>query len=480
MSNSTLAIAYLTTELTPFAKVGGLADVSTALVRHLHRRGHRVWVFLPGYRDLPRDAFDPGQRYVIPFAHRQVEVTVHCTALLDHQPPVYVVDCPAFYHRSSLYTQDADEPLRAALLTRSAITHCIHSGLTPQIVHCNDWPGGLTPLDLKRQAPFSPTPVSLLAIHNLGYQGDFTADLLVDLDLGSAVDSLDASDLQRGRINFLKTGLRHADALVTVSPTYAREICTAEYGMGLEGILQARRQDLTGILNGVDYGEWNPATDPHLAAPYDADSLDDKRLNKAALLQRVGLPDDLGPPLVGVVSRLASQKGFDLMAEVLPTFLARRDFRLVVLGSGEAAFEELFAQLQATYPDQVRFHRGFDNALAHLIEGGADAFLMPSRYEPCGLNQMYSLRYGTIPLVRRTGGLADTVVPFDAEANRGTGVVFEHYDATGLAWGLNTVLKLYREPERWRQLQTNAMAQDFSWDRQGAAYEDLYRRLVDR
>jgi starch synthase len=281
-----------------------------------------------------------------------------------------------------------------------------------------------------------------------------------------------------GRINFLLHGILYADGVVTVSPTYAQEIQTSDLGAELDPFLRARSTTVVGILNGVDYDEWSPERDALIPARYSAGDLSGKAICKQALVRRFGLPHAAGVPVLGIVSRLAGQKGFALLGDVVPALLRRHGFQLVVLGSGEPRFEQLFSDLAAAFPRQVGFHRGFSNELAHLIEAGSDMFVMPSRYEPCGLNQMYSLRYGTVPIVHKTGGLADTVELWDPGARTGTGIVFDHFNADGLTWAIEAALALYRDRAAWRTLIENGMAKNYSWDVQGKLYEELYRRLT--
>jgi len=291
---------------------------------------------------------------------------------------------------------------------------------------------------------------------------------------------LDPSELAAGRINLLRTGVAHADLITTVSPTYAREIQTAEYGMGLEGLLRARAGSLVGILNGVDYDEWDPRRDHYLPRHYGPRQLGVKASLQQEFLQRLRLPGARRAALIGIVSRLASQKGFDLLPASLPRLLSQRDFNLVALGSGEREYEQFFSTLQQRHPQRVHFHRGYSDELAHWIEAASDMFLMPSRYEPCGLNQMYSLRYGTVPIVRRTGGLADSVRQFEPATGEGTGVVFNDYDEQGISWALNTALDLYQNRYMWWRLIQNGMAQDFSWSRQVPRYVQVYEQLLQR
>ena len=292
------------------------------------------------------------------------------------------------------------------------------------------------------------------------------------------LDPARSRDLARGVVNSLKTGVRLADRVTTVSPTYAREICESPLGMGLEGVLRARGDRVVGILNGVDYAEWDPRYDTHLAAPYGAQDLRGKSVNKRALLARIRLQAPPEQPLIGMVTRLAEQKGIDLLYEALPALLDSRAFGLVVLGSGDTRYEDFFRGLVQRYPGRVAFEQGYDEALAHLIEAGSDIFLMPSRYEPCGLNQMYSLRYGTVPVVRRTGGLADSVQHFDPRSGSGTGCVFNDFDVPAVRWALGTVLDWFADKASWQKLVANGMAEDFSWDRQVGEYEALYRSML--
>jgi starch synthase len=472
-------------EVTPFAKTGGLGDVTAALARHLHRIGADVRLFFPFYSITDTGPFelraDEALRHVpVRFGEKELVFSVFDARLPRTDLDVHLIHAPELYHRSRIYTDDADESLRFAFLSRAAIESCQRLDWSPDIFHCNDWHTGLLPLYL--QGHYAGDTLfadsrTVLTIHNVGYQGVFPSSTLKDLDLGDLASQLDQEDLEAGRLNFLKTGILHADLLTTVSPTHAQEIQTTEYGCGLEQHLRARSDDLTGILNGVEYEEWDPDDDPLIPFSYSRHDLAGKEQNKQALLDELSLPVDSKAPVVGVVSRLAEQKGFDLFPEVLPGLLAARDFHLVVLGTGEERYVEFFRELEALDPMKVSFTNTFDNALAHRIEAGSDLFLMPSLYEPCGLNQMYSLRYGTVPVVRKVGGLADSVVQYDAESGRGTGFVFEEFSAAALRQALEAALDFYPNREQWQQLMRNGMAKDFSWDRQIRKYVALYQRL---
>jgi starch synthase len=485
-----LAICLLASEVAPFSKTGGLADVAGALVKQLHAAGHDARLFTPHYAApagvAAAQAAPPAEPLAgltaLPLAvgaHRFVFSVLR--AALPGGAPVYLIDCPALYARATLYTGDADEHVRFLAFTRAAFSACRHLAWAPGILHCNDWHAGFAPLLLEAEyratAPFAATR-SLLTIHNIGYQGIFPAADAGDLGLGGRRELLYAPDLAAGRINALRHGILYADAITTVSPTHAREICTPEYGMGLDDSLRARGAALTGILNGVDYDEWDPRRDRYLPAAFDAEHLAGKGELKGALLARLGLDGAPDVPLAGIVSRLAVQKGIELMFEALPTVLAARALNLVALGRGEARYEEFFASLARRFPGRVAFRQGHDEALAHWIEAASDLFLMPSRYEPCGLNQMYSLRYGTVPVVRRTGGLADSVEHYDRERGTGDGVVFNDFDVPALEWALNTALDLYAQPRHWRRMMRNGMRKDFSWQHQAGRYVELYRRLT--
>ena len=481
-----MRICHITPELAPLAKVGGLADVLAALPREMLALGHEVQVYLPLYRRVRESGLaltpDPALRGLpLAFGRRTLEYSIVHARVPDSTLEVRLVDCPPLYDRPGVYTQDADEHLRFLALTRAAIECCQRTQWAPDVLHAHDWQTALAPLYLKTvyqwDRLFERTR-TLLTIHNLGYQGTFDAGILPDLSLGEGARLLHQDDLKAGHIGFLKTGIAYADALTTVSPTYAQEIQGERLGMGLDGLLRQRTSALVGILNGVDTREWDPRTDRHLAARYSEKSLWRKEKNKEQLLQSLGLSYRKGAPVVGIVSRLSAQKGIELLDPTLPELLAGSDLRFVALGSGEPRLEQILRGIQARFPERACFYRGFSEELAHRIEGGVDLFLMPSLYEPCGLNQMYSMRYGTAPVVRATGGLADTVRHFDARTGEGTGFVFEHFTADGLRWALQVALATHADSIAWRRLQANAMGADFSWAHSAREYESLYRRVT--
>jgi len=352
---------------------------------------------------------------------------------------------------------------------------------SPGILHCNDWHTAFGPLFLKtflEGDPLFARTRSVLTIHNIGYQGTFSSAAIADLELGPKSYLLHQDDLRAGKINPLRHGIMYADAITTVSPTHAREICTDQYGMGLQDTLRVRGDALTGILNGVDYETWDPRNDRYLPEHYGPGTLSIKAGLKRALIERLGLSVSATAPLAGIVSRLAAQKGIELMFESLPQVLQWRELGFIALGSGEPQYERFLVELERRFPGRVAFRQGYDDELSHWIEAGCDMFLMPSLYEPCGLNQMYSLRYGTVPIVRRTGGLADSVAHYDPASGEGTGIVFNDFNTEGLEWALNMALDLYAQPEHWRHAVRNGMAKDFSWEKQGGKYVEIYRRLA--
>jgi len=481
-----LKIGLVASEAVPYAKTGGLADVAGSLPPRLAAHGHDARLFVPLHRafappDVPYRPLEGLRDVPVQLGARTLRFDV--VAPPETACPVYLIDCPELFDRPSIYSGDEDDAWRFTFLARATIETAQRLAWAPDVLHCNDWHTALIPLLLRTiyewDALFRGTR-TLLTIHNLGYQGLFGAALVEALGLGAFQHLLDQDDLRQGRVNFLRTGLVYADAVSTVSPTYAREIQHDELGMGLQHVLRARRSSVVGILNGVDYGEWDPAADPWIPRPFSRDVLDGKLECKRHLVEqlRLEVPDRL--PLLGIVSRLVVQKGFDLCFEVLPELIAGGHVGLVVLGSGERRYEEFFERLQQAHPLRVCFHRGYHDELAHVIQAACDLQLMPSRYEPCGLNQMFGMRYGTLPIVRRTGGLADTVEPIEGPTGTGTGFVFEHFTADGLRWAIGQALAAWADPPRWRELMRGAMERDFSWDARVPAYVELYTRLLDR
>jgi starch synthase len=472
------SVLQIASEALPFAKTGGLADVLGALPPALARLGWDVTLVLPKYRGV--ETGTPVERMPITVGGFTRDVEFFEAPLADGARAI-LVDCPELYDREALYNVgDVDFPdnaRRFAFLVRAAFEFVGRRGSGPSVVHAHDWQTGLAPVYLRTLYAghtLLGSAASVFTIHNLAYQGLFQPDWLPRVDLGW--EQLAVNRLEYwSKISFLKGGIIDADLLTTVSPRYAREIQTPEFGFGFDGILRTRSADLVGILNGIDVHEWDPSTDRHLSQHYSAGDLDGKRASKAAVLQHYGMPasdESLARPLVGMVSRMVDQKGFDLIAEIADE-LPRLEASFVILGTGDARYQEMWTKLAAENPDRVGARIGFDERLAHLIEAGADIFLMPSRFEPCGLNQMYSMRYGTVPVVHAVGGLADTVT-------RKTGFVFEEYTAAALLNCLMRALELYGDPQKWRALQHAGMAQDFSWDRSAKEYVKIYDRAIKR
>jgi len=481
-----LNICFVSSEVAPLAKTGGLADVAGALPRQLHALGHDVRVFMPLYSSVERgllalNVIAALQDVPLKLGALEYRFTLVAGTLPDSNTPIYLIDCPEVFHRAQLYTTDQDEHLRFLVLQRAVLESCQRLRFAPHILHCNDWHAALLPLLLKTQYAwdtlFTKTR-TLLSIHNIGYQGQFGSATLGHMNLGNEAGRLDHVDLSQGRINWLKEGVRHADRVSTVSPTYAQEICAPVGGHGLDSVLLARGDRIAGILNGVDYREWNPATDVLLPHHYSPEDLSGKARVKQELISRLGLQIAATTPLIGLVSRLTPQKGFDLLFDSLPDLLRQREFGVAVVGSGEARYEAFFSDLVKRFPEKVAFFGGYSEQLAHWVEAGSDMFLMPSMYEPCGLNQMYSLKYGTVPIVRKTGGLADSVQMWNAQTQTGTGVVFNDFDVPAVQWALHTTLDLYKDRTAWRQLMLNGMAKNYSWEHQATQYVALYNEML--
>ncbi|MCE2503226.1 MAG: glycogen synthase [Chlorobi bacterium] len=479
-------IAIVSSEIVPFAKTGGLADVSGALGKYLSFAGYDVRLFTPMYDMTSRDAteFQPAEDLrdiPIVFGGEDILCSVEIAKLPDSEAEVYFIDSPGLYDRGKIYTEDGDEYLRFAVLCRAVLESCQHLEWAPDVIHCNDWQSALIPLYLRTLYAWGELfggTKTILAIHNLAYQGAFRGSIVDHLGFAEDHSLLHQDDLRAGVFNYMKHGIMYANAISTVSQTYAAEIQTPEYGEGLNEMLSYRSDALFGIVNGVDYEEWNPEGDMLIPHHYSLDDLQGKVKNKKNLLEQLELPYDPNVPVFGIVSRLVYQKGFDLFCNIMEPFLRHIDLRLCVLGSGADEYEKFFQSLNDQYPEKVCFYNGYSNELAHLIEAGADIFLMPSRYEPCGLNQIYSLKYGTIPIVRKTGGLADTVQQFNPETGEGNGFVFEDFNPHGLAWGIEQALEVWNDKKAWKTLMKNAMSANWSWEKQIDKYVELYERVM--
>jgi starch synthase len=483
-----IKVALVSSEIFPFAKIGGLADVSGALGKYLSKKKVDIRLITPLYSgtDTSISAFYPVdflKGLELWFGNRHIYYSVHTAKIPDSDANVYFVSCPELYNRYSLYTDDADEHLRFALLCRASIEICQKMNWAPDIFHCNDWQSALIPLYLKTHYSWDQLfkkSKTLLSIHNIGYQGSFNSGIIEELGFADFTHLLDDFDLKASVFNFMKTGVIHADKLSTVSKTYAKEIQTEEYGAGLDPMLQYRKENLYGIVNGVDYDEWSPEKDQNLEFHYSAKNLSGKKKNKQSLLDMLKLEFSAKRPVIGMITRLVDQKGIDLIINILEHLLYHRDLQVIILGNGEARYRDFFNFLKGKYPDKLAFCAGYNNKLAHLIEAGADMFLMPSKYEPCGLNQIYSLKYGTIPIVRKTGGLADTVQPYNWEKQTGTGFVFEEYSESDLDWAINYALETFGHRAAWKKIMANAMKMDYSWEKQVLKYTELYSKIMKK
>ena len=478
-----MKIAMLSSEIAPFAKTGGLADVLGTLSVALEKRGYELSSIMPAYRCVLNGPFaldETGIQLAVTLGASVEEATV-LEARLGQNISVYLVRADRYFDRDFLYgTPYGDYPDNAERFTffcRAALE--IIRRHPVEIVHCHDWQTALGIVFLKAQSfryPEFASAKTVLTAHNLGFQGIFRESNWPLLNLDRSYFSPQHLEFF-GNINFLKGGLTFADKITTVSPTYAQEIMSAEQGFGLQGILQQRAADVTGILNGVDYNDWNPETDPFIARRYSENDLTGKRICKNKLQASMGLPVESELPLLGMVSRLTSQKGFDLILKIFDQLMGG-DLQLVLLGSGELRYEDFFVTAAARFPGKFAVRMGFDEALAHQIEAGADIFLMPSLYEPCGLNQMFSLKYGTLPVVRGIGGLKDTVIDHDAESGKGTGFVFDRYEPDALWESIERALRAFTDHRAWTALIHRAMRMDFSWDRSAQAYSNLYEQLL--
>ena len=488
MDNQPLKILFVASEATPFAKEGGLADVVGALPRALKEAGHDVRVVMPRYYRVDRSRLQavPGV-FSVPLGYAgQHWGRFFEGQLPGSEVPVYFLDHEGFFGRDSLYQEQgegyADNDQRFIFFSKGALELCKLIDFAPDVIHAHDWHAAAVPVLLNSLYRFDPWvggAASLLTLHNMQHQGNFPKEAMSLL----GIDWVHFNHLEleaHDRVNLLKGGIYHATLLNTVSRGYAREIRTPQEGFGLDGVLRDRSADLHGILNGVDYEEWNPETDPLIPARFDRRDLSGKALCKAVLQQETGLPVKPGVPLIGLVGRLMKQKGIDLLAEAMPK-LMEQDIQMVLLGNGEPWAHFYFGDMAAQHPEKFACRIGYDNKLAHRIEAGSDLFLMPSRFEPCGLNQMYSMAYGTLPIVRACGGLDDSVENFDEATGAGTGFKFQAADASALfdtlGWAVHTY---YNRPEAFARLIDQAMARRFSWQEAASRYEELYLDALRR
>ncbi len=486
--NQPLRVLFVTPEAVPFAKTGGLADVAGALPKFLQALGCELKVVMPYYRVVKESGFPVqylGQEIEVPIGDEVLKADIY-QGQLNQDIPIYFIGRDEFFDREHLYSTPRgdyfDNAERFIFFSKAVLIFCQLMSFSPEIIHHHEWQTGLIPAYLRsiyqNDPLFSRTAV-VFTIHNIAYQGVFKKEKFGLTGLPIEMYNPEGIEFWE-RINFMKAGIVYADVINTVSQKYSEEIQTSEYGYGLEGILRKRKEDLYGILNGVDYQDWDPSHDPYLIARYNSQDLSGKRECKKDLLKEFNLPPSLENfPLLGVISRLADQKGFDLLAEILDE-LFTLDIGLLLLGTGEQKYHDLFTEVARKYPKKAGIRIAYDDRLAHKIEAGADFFLMPSKYEPCGLNQIYSLKYGTIPIVRATGGLDDTIVNYDPATRKGNGFKFVRYDAKEFLHQIKVAISFYSQPEHWKQLLRNAMAADFSWQRSANSYLQLYRKAFEK
>ncbi|HWF44487.1 MAG TPA: glycogen synthase GlgA [Candidatus Kapabacteria bacterium] len=488
-------ILFLSSEVFPFAKTGGLADVSAALPQELRMLGHDVRAMMPKYGFIGEKRQNihlinrlQGMEFQI--GNKLVVMNAKSSAILTPRTRIqmYLLESEDYYERPGLYIDPAtgkdypDNDERFLAYALAAFDLCKRLLWKPDIIHCNDWQSGLVPALLKsvyKDDPFFTQTKTVFTIHNLAYQGNFPASTFPKLGLPQDFFTPEGIEFH-GNVSYMKAGIAYADAITTVSETYAQEIRTKEFGAGMEGILTKRKRDLYGVLNGIDVSIWDPQKDSNVIKPFSVENLAGKEECKRDLCLSMGIPYEEGRPLLGMIARLSDQKGLDLLASIMDNII-KDGAQFVLLGSGDKKYEELFSKLQKKYPDRIGVYLGFHDNLAHKIEAGSDIFLMPSEYEPCGLNQMYSMHYGTVPVVRKTGGLADTVIDIEAATRRtgATGFTFEKYDAKAFWKALDRALQTYRNSkDLWKQLQINGMKKDFSWDRSAVKYAEIYEKVL--
>jgi starch synthase len=480
-----MKIAYVASEAVPFVKTGGLADVAGALPKALAELGNEVKLFIPKYYSIDESLYELSYCWDIGEMPIRVAGSVNIVHVLKGFLPnsnvaVYFIDCPKYYHRELLYTNDDDEDERFILFSKAVIETLQRLKWAPDVVSCNDWQTGLIPLYLKDNYSWDKLfdrTATTMTIHNVGYQGRFSSRTVDKAEIRRDLFYPNSPIETWGDISFLKAGLSYAEVINTVSETYAREILGSQYGAGMEGILNYRKNDLYGIINGIDYTIWNPEVDKHIPFHYSFNGLSGKIKNKKYLLENLHLPFNEETPVIGMISRLVAQKGFDIFALAAPQLLTL-DAQWVIVGGGEPEYENMFRELTRLYPHKIANYIGFNNVLPHLIEAGADMFLMPSHYEPCGLNQIYSLKYGTVPIVRNTGGLADTVQDWPAYKAKGeetgNGFSFNKPDPFELISTIQKAINAFHNKKIWAKIQYNGMIKDFSWNSSAKKYMRLY------
>lgn len=489
-----LKICYVSSEVVPFAKTGGLADVAGALPCALKEMNQDVRLMMANYKSINERKFV--LREVIRL--KEVKVTLgNETRIIDGKTAflpnskvhVYFLHIPEYFDRKELYMDPTtgkdfeDNAERFAFFSKATLETLKLLYWQPDIIHCNEWQTALIPFYLKTQYKnddFFKNTKTILTLHNLAYQGTFPLEKAGKIDIPDEYIQPGREFEFYGKLNLLKGGILFADLINTVSEKYAEEITEqAQYGFGFEDILKSRKKDLSGILNGVDYSNWDPETDHLISHDYTPDTLEDKIKNKKELCKQTNLSFDENIPLIGIISRLTDQKGFDLIEEVADD-LMKMDLQIVILGTGDPKYHKLLEKLQKKFPSKLSVNLRFDNKLAHLIEAGSDIFLMPSRFEPCGLNQMYSLKYGTVPVVRETGGLADTIDDFDPKTGKGTGFTFKKYSGSEMLKAIQRAIKTFKDKRIWTKIQEAGMKKDFSWENSARKYMDLYKKALSK
>lgn len=478
-----MKVLMISPEITPYSKTGGLGDAVAALSKYMAAHGHEVRIVTPAYGSVKRD--DSWTRYPDP-VRVELGFGMYADCAVWNVPfsgaEISFIEYNHFFGGNEIYSKRPDDAHRFAFFSKAAIDFCEQSNWIPDIVHCHDWTTGLVPAILNTRDNWRriARAGTVFTIHNLQHQGYAPKNVIDYLGLPWGLFTSDNYE-SLGGISMMKGALYHATKITTVSPTYAYEIQTPQYGFGLDHVLRHRARDLTGIINGIDYGEWSPLIDSLVPAHFNADDFTGKDICKAELQRRCGLEVRREVPVFGIVSRLADQKGLDLLAAVLPDLLSRADMQVALLGSGDPQLESAFARLAAMFPTKMSVTIGYNNQLAHMIEAGSDFFIMPSRFEPCGLNQMYSMAYGTLPIVRTTGGLVDTVAAWDPRTpGAGTGINFRDADPNALRWALERALQLYYDyPQDYYAVRSNGMRKDFSWDRSVEKYEAVYRSAIE-
>ncbi len=487
-----LNVLFVTSEVEPFVKTGGLADVSASLPQAIKELGHEIRIAAPRYGSISERKFKIHdvirlKEIEIPIGEQKKVANVNSSFIANTKAKVqvYFIASKEYFGRHGIYASQetkkdyADNDERFIFFSRGVLETLKRLGWQPDVIHCNDWQTGLIPAYLKTiysNDPFFKNVKTVFTIHNLAYQGVFPAASFKKTGLPDSAFTPEGLEFY-GKMSFMKAGLVYSDVITTVSEKYAEEIRTsAEYGCGLEGVIQKRKSHLHGIVNGIDHEIWNPQTDTLIATRYDSHSIESKSENKKALLKKFNLEFKESIPIIGMISRLVDQKGLDLIERISEDMI-KADIKFVLLGAGEKQYQDFFESFHKKHPSKVGVYFGYSDEIAHLIEAGSDMYLMPSKYEPCGLNQMYSLRYGTVPIVRATGGLEDTIVDVDS-ATSGTGFKFKKYEAKELLKAIHRALKMYQDQNAWKKIMRNGMAQDFSWETSAKKYATLYRTLV--